>query len=173
MARGRRFPVRTGPRRKSVWLAFQPGQDTITAASTALFVGQLSAADLALRPFTIVRTRGVIHYRSDQVAASEAYGMNYGMAVVSDQASAIGVTAIPTPVTDMSSDLWFLMQQMTSRFEFADATGFIESGQVLTYDSKAMRKVDIGEDVVVVAETASVHLSCRFIDSFRMLVKLH
>ena len=30
--------------------------------------------------------------------------------MVSDQAVAVGVSAIPTPVTELSSDLWFVHQ---------------------------------------------------------------
>jgi len=38
--------------------------------------------------------------RSDQFVATEGYEIAIGMAVVSDQALAIGVTAVPTPFTD-------------------------------------------------------------------------
>ena len=48
---------------------------------------------------------------SDQSAATELFIGNLGLAVVSDQATAVGVTAVPTPATDRGSDLWFLIEE--------------------------------------------------------------
>ena len=98
------------------------------------------------------------------------------MAVVSDQAEAIGVTAVPTPITDMASDLWFVHQLLYNEFTFADATGFEDRGQEqYVIDSKAMRKVEDGEDVVVVGESASGAGTGGFVMAVggRVLVKLH
>ncbi len=165
--------ISRGPTRKSVWFGFQPLEVTIAAASTAVLSFSLNVAALALRPFTIVRTRGEIFYRSDQVASSENYGGNFGIAVVFDQAAAIGVTAIPTPVTDIGSDLFFVYEQMYGQLDSADAIGRLEIGHIHTFDSKAMRKVNQSEDVVVVQETPSFINSFFQVQSFRMLVKLH
>jgi len=84
------FITRNGVRRReSIWLTGGFQITGIATASTAVFVASLNAAALALRPFTVVRTRGHLYLRSDQIAAAEAYDISYGMAVVSDQASAI------------------------------------------------------------------------------------
>ena len=64
----------------------------------------LNAAALALRPFTVVRTRANLIIRSDQQAASELFEVAYGETVVSEQASAAGVVSVPTPVTEDASD---------------------------------------------------------------------
>ncbi len=161
------------PRRETVWFEFGPALDTVAAASTSSLIFSLNAAALALRPFTVVRTRGTLFYRSDQVIAGERYGGNFGIAVVSDQASAVGVTAIPTPITDFGSDLWFVMEQMQGSLHVATAVGELELGFHIALDSKAMRRVDIGQDIVVVQETAAYHLSNALEVGFRMLVKLH
>jgi len=85
MAGRHRSPMRRDSiRRKSVWISFMPTQTVITPASTAVLIATMSASALALRPFTIVRTRGLLNYRSDQAAATEVYGCGFGMAVVSD-----------------------------------------------------------------------------------------
>jgi len=165
-------PVRR-TKRETVWLEFSPAQFTIAAASTALALFSLNAGALALRPFTIVRTRGLLFYRSDQTGASENYGGNVGISVVSDQASAIGITAVPTPVTDMGSDLWFMMEELAGRFENLTSVGAREVGKEHRFDSKAMRKVDVGEDIFVSAETSSADSSLIVRFSARMLVKLH
>ncbi len=158
-------------RRDTAWFFVTPVVTAI-AGSTAVLISTFNAAALALRPFTIVRTRLGGWYGSDQDAATEEYGAAYGSCIVSDQASAIGVTAIPTPITDLGSDAWFLHMIWGGRFEFNDATGFGDVGQVISVDSKAMRKVDIGFDLVSVAE-ASLGTGSRINLGGRMLVKLH
>ncbi len=172
MARPRMI-VRRGPTRDTSWFGFAPASQTIAAASTAQIDFSLNAAALALRPFTIVRTRGIIYSRSDQLAATENYGGVWGMAVVSDQATAVGVTAVPTPITDMPSDLWFALESVNGQLAILSAASGVEVGQTLHFDSKAMRKVDIGQDIVVVRETSSFQTSWATVQSFRMLVKLH
>ena len=170
----RRFAVRgRSQKRQSVWFEFPPSQISVAAPSTAFLGFSLNAAALALRPFTVVRTRGSLFYRSDQNAGIETYGGGFGIAVVSDQATAIGVTAVPTPVTDYGSDLWFVIEQMYGRFVFGDLTGMVEGGQQRMLDSKAMRKVDVGQDIVVVFETPAQSSSFLVEAAFRMLVKLH
>ncbi len=156
-------------RRETLWFDFQPTAFTMTAAGGTL-IFNLNAAALALRPFTIVRTHLEIALRSDQAAAIETQTAALALAVVSDQASAIGVTALPTPITDMGSDLWFLYQLM-----FADESNLTDrtrNGQFYSVDSKAMRKVEDGQDIVMVAEQAitnGVEVSV----GGRLLIKLH
>ncbi len=159
-------------RRQTLWIASQPASTALASASTGVFLSSLNAAALALRPFTIVRTRGRIFLRSDQLATSEDYDVAYGMTVVTDQASAVGVTAIPTPINEMESD-WFVYEQLVGRFSFATSAAFNESGVGKDFDSKAMRKVDLGSDMVVVAEPSAVADGQVLWDSFRMLIKLH
>ena len=160
--------VRTA-RRDTVWFEFPPQLTVLGSASLAAVTGSLNAAALALRPFTIVRTRGTLQVQSDQ-AAAEDYGCGFGICVVSDQASAIGVTAVPTPVTDYGSDLWFLIEQMFGRMGGASVEQIGFERQI---DSKAMRKVDVGQDINIVFETPSFCNSARLYEAFRMLVKLH
>ena len=72
------------------------------------------------------------------------------MAVVSEEAVAVGVTAVPTPNDAMGSSLFFAQKLM-----YANAVSLTDqtvSGRYFELDSKAMRKVDIGSDIVVVLE---------------------
>ncbi len=159
--------------RESLWVPQISSLNTLAAGNTAVLMNSASAGLLALRPFTVVRTRGFIYCETDQTAAAERQAVNVGMAVVSDQASAIGVTAIPTPTTDSGSDLWWLyVSLMTSQL-----AGAIDSqvGIGLEYDSKAMRKVEDGEDVVLVAESEAPALTQGLIlrHTGRFLIKLH
>ena len=162
-----------GSKRLTSWFQFTPTATAMSATGgTVLFT--LNAAALALRPFTVVRTRFLMGILSDQVVADELQVAAVGMAIVSDQASAIGVTAVPTPITDLSSDLWFQHQMLYSNFTFITGAGFDQQGMV-TYevDSKAMRKVDIGQDLVVVGERGGAGDGVIVVVGGRMLVKVN
>ncbi len=162
-----------GQVRETIWISL-PDIATSLASGVAVLTGVLNAAALALRPFTIVRTHVTWQLRSDQEAADESYGASIGFAIVSEQASAIGVTAIPTPITDRGSDLFFLYDIGFGRMANATAVGFTDVGVLQKVDSKAMRKVNDDQDLVIVAEnsgasTNGVVVTC----GGRMLLKLH
>ncbi len=170
---GRRFTrgVNRGAKRMTSWFDIPP---SLTGPGVAL-VSSLTALELAKRPFTVVRTHLAFRLRSDQVAASETYIGAVGLAVVSDQASAIGITAIPTPVLDAESDLWFVHQWNTGTFFFGSAASFIDNaGTQILIDSKAQRKVNEDEDIVVVFERdLTVSDGCLMQLAGRMLIKEH
>ena len=159
-------------RRETVWFG---GGLAVTGVGTgtSVLLASLNAAALALRPFTVVRTRGLLHARSDQIIAAENYDVSYGMAVVSDQAIAAGVASIPTPLTEQATDYWFVYEQIFGRLEFSTAAAYIEAGHERILDSKAARRVDIGQDIAIVAEGSAGSGGVNLTDSFRMLVKLH
>ena len=169
--------MRSGGRvRETIWFGGAPFTQTLAAVTSVALVTQLNAAALALRPFTVVRSRGVLLVRSDQTAAGEAYGASYGSAVVSEQASAIGVTAVPTPTVDSNFDLWFIYEFILGRFDFGTAVGFTDVGIERIIDSKAMRKVEDGQDLVGVVEgpSSTAGADGSVIGGFvRHLVKLH
>ncbi len=160
--------------RETLWLSGDTTESTLSGAPTAILASSLNAAALALTPFTVVRTRGILHINSDQSAADESYGVDLGMAVVSAQASAIGVTAVPTPLTDKGSDLFFVYEQLFGRLFVGGGSGTgvpTMASNFLQWDSKAMRKVQDDEDVVLTIENEIAGAIA--IVSFRMLVKLH
>ncbi len=176
MARIRSIPrvVRggVGQRRKSLWIPFLP-VTTDLGPATAILQFVLSAGALALAPFTIVRSRFLLHIASDQEAADELAAGAFGIAVVSDTATGIGVTAVPTPITDAGSSLFFVHQYMYARLQFASASGFDgDSGHVYEVDSKAMRKFELGNQVAVVIENAGAsNDTIRVVTAGRMLIK--
>ncbi len=174
MAGKRGYVMRRGVmRRETMWISGGIAATTMATASTAVLSGSLNAAALALRPFTVVRVRGMLHSRSDQISADEGYSCSFGLAVVSDQASAIGVTAVPTPDTDRGSDLFFVFEDMIGHFGFTTGTGYRQLGEARGFDSKAMRKVNDDQDVVVTKEATSISNGVILTDVFRMLLKLH
>jgi len=165
------FTLRGGVmRRESLWVAIAATQTTVATASTAVLFTGLTATLLGMRPFTIVRNRGLFHIRSDQIAATEDGSASYGLAVVSDQALAIGVTAVPTPETDKDSDLWLLFVTLATSVA---ANVVSEMGKFVEFDSKAMRKVEEGQDIAGSIETTTVSDGLIVYKTGRMLIKLH
>ncbi len=175
MARKSGFIRRDGRmRRETQWLDLAPVSNTLGAGSTAVLSNVMTAAELALRPFTVIRTLGIFQMESDQSAANELAHAGFGACVVSDQAVAIGVTAVPTPMTDRVSDLWFMFVEGFNSFLFADATGFASNaGFQTTFDSRAMRKVEEGAQIVFVKETSAISTGAVVRTAGRVLVKLH
>ncbi len=166
--------IRAGrSRRETFWIDMVPTSTTISAASSAVLFGGFSADILALRPFTVIRTRAVMGIASDQAAGSEFQQARFGIAIVSEQALAIGVTAVPTPDTDASSDLWFVFHDMVSRMEVSSAIRVWMNSTPSMIDSKAMRKVEDGQDFATVFETTAASAGVRVSKQGRLLIKLH
>ena len=170
----RRFHNRsrgTAPRRQTVWGTFTSGDDKITIpAVSAVLVSQFNAAALALRPFTIIRVRGVILVCNDQVAASEEPQMIVTAGVFSDTAVALGITALPDAVSSPDGN-WYLYEDVPFGF-LNDVDGNI-SWRSYVFDSKAMRKVGTDEDSAVVVSNRSAADGGQIIMSGRILLKLH
>ena len=157
-------------RRESLWIGLTFAQDTQTAEGGVIHYA-LNAAALALRPFTVVRTYMECMLVSDQAAAIENQACAFGWCVVSDQAFAIGITAVPTPVTDIGSDLFYLNKAM-----FADESNLTDrskGGSKYSIDSKAMRKVNEDQQPIGVLEMSTAGSGIRFFSAGNMLVKLH
>ncbi len=162
--------IRPAPKTK-IWIASGIPAATITTNAKVLMT-VLNAAALALRPFTILRTRVFCTFLSDQGAASEVPTGAYGKIIVKETASAIGVTAVPGPLTEADAD-WFVYQGMTSHFDLATAVGFNEpGGQRFDIDSKAMRKVGPTDDLVSVFEARATGGAFLNIEG-RTLIQLH
>ncbi len=174
MARRRssRF-VRPAPRTK-MWIGAGVGFTAIVASSVQL-IGSLSAGALLLRPFTIIRTRLLLGYESDQQAASEDSRGSYGIIVVTDSASAIGATAVPDPsvVTGNPEADWHVSQPVMQARKFSSAVGIWDSLiHQYVIDSKAMRKVGPDDDIVSMFSEDGGNGSNLFTQG-RVLIQLH
>jgi len=163
--------VRSG--RKTFWFSGVISVTTVAAGASVL-VTTLNAAALALRPFTIVRTRGWWSMFSDTNVASEDQVAMIGRIVVSDQAVAIGVTAVPTPITDSGSG-WFSYDGAAQRMNVGSEVGIQGNFAPERYviDSKSMRKVEEGQDVIKVVEASAASEGLILTSFSRVLVKLH
>jgi len=173
MARGRHVvrQFSSGPRRMTQWAGSVDSTTSQTLAAGASVLDQsLSQATLGqLVPATVVRTRGNLWITSDQTSANEQGFGALGMAVVTEQARVAGVGSIPTPITNEANEQWFVWESFLGYF----ATGQGETWQRYQFDSKAQRKVQEGDAIVVTLENASALFGLEYIIKFRMLLKLH
>jgi len=171
--RGGHAIVRSGAKRTTTWIGDRADAAVLAGSTKTLFLS-LSAGALLLRPFTIVRTHLEIYFRSDQQAASENAQGAFGEIVVNDIAAALGATAVPGPVTNPEDD-WFVYQGLSNSIVFTTGVGYNEgdgAGVRYTIDSKAMRKVDAGDDVITVIELSTAPGATIMLEG-RQLIKLH
>ena len=176
MARGFRS-VRGGKsqRRLTTWGNFTMLSDSIASVGGTNLISTSNAALLALRPFTIIRSHLMVSVTSDQIIASEDQVGAVGLAVVSEQASGIGVSAVPVPVDDQGSDLFFMHMNFAYSYEFqgAPAVSNPNFANVRWIDSKGARKVNDDQDIVLVAQLASFSDGVGIVTGGRFLLKLH
>ena len=163
--RGRSFAPR-GPKRKSQWIGSADQGDVAVGANASVIV----QSNAGLANVTIVRTRGLFSWKPSTFSASSIQLGAVGMGIVSDQAFAAGAASIPGPWTDPEWSGWFWWQAFSYRNQFDTAIGQQMVGQDIVVDSKAMRKVEINEVVVMMAETFAV--AGVIAGAFRQLVKL-
>ena len=169
MARRSRF-VRPAPRTK-MWIGAGVGPATIVG-STVRTVSGLTAGALLLRPFTVLRTRLIVHIESDQAIAAEANDGAFGYIVVTDTASSLGITAIPTPLLNPEAD-WFVFQPLSFNFLHLSSVGFEgNSGVQYIVDSKAMRKVGPDDDIAGIVQMRGADGSV-ITTTGRRLIQLH
>ena len=156
----------TAPRaRKQVnytWAGFVTGP-IILAANTKILLGSFVLST----PFeeTAVRTRGNFYIGSDQAAVVEQQTGAIGLIRVTASALAIGITAIPDPVTNSDDDGWFVWQGFSQESSLTTTAG-LAGGHVYEIDSKAQRIVREGQVIAVVAvnsqAAAGLHLGINF-----------
>ena len=159
--------------RETLWGDVTGTFTNFSGPATVVLLNVTGTVLLNVRPWTVVRARGFWHIQSDQSAAAELQSASVGMAIVSDQAVAIGVSAVPTPITDMGSDAWFMYETLMSSTGAGDTDQIKGIGS--TFDSRAMRKVEDGFQLVVVGEADAAALSDGLDLRFRarILIKLH
>ncbi len=122
---------------------------------------------------TIVRVRGSMIFQFLPDTVNDVYLGAIGLITVQAAASAAGSASMPGPVTDASNDGWFwhsFVDFMASGVG-AEVPGY---GYRVDIDSKAMRKVNDNERVVMRLEstTHSAGVSVKVAGDFRVLSKL-
>ena len=156
MAHARRFTQRTSSsRRKTTWNA-GPSQNAVATISAAGSLLWDTGSAVALGGTTQVRLWGQYTLMLNVVTAIGDGFASYGLGIcnVTAEAFAVGVTAIPSPITDIDWDGW-LWHQLGGQLRGASTTELGVSpmeavrGEI---DSKAMRKLRITDVTVGVLE---------------------
>jgi len=177
VARARGHQFQRTARRLTAW-GLGPeevdGAHSSSAASLWSSTVTLSASDNA----TIVRIRGLIKVTQlTATAAGDGFFGAVGIGIATSAAIAIGVTAVPTPLTEEDWEGWMWHSYFDVRATTATiADGVNAAGVVanLVIDTKAMRKFSsemtlYGATEVVESGTALLELQ----GSTRALFKLH
>jgi len=146
----------TGPRRQTFWETVNTTTfQTLTEGGTIAVVNTVvTEAELDNVPNpTLVRVRGNVFQRlgGASTGVSDAVLIAHAIMVVDAKQLAIGITAMPLPLSDNSEDfLWFgsafVANPGTTNFGSAlDAVN-------IEVDSKAMRKITLNQVLVMVTE---------------------
>ena len=164
-------------RRKSTW-GFGGDSSAGTVAISAITGTILGTGAVALlEGLTIVRTRGeILMWLSAVGTAQDGISGALGLCIVSENAFAVGSTAVPHPITDIAWDGWYWWHAVNL---FAPSTtqatlDRVIASQRLEVDSKAMRKIKLSDTVALVwegvTEVGVVTVNVRF--ALRQLAKL-
>jgi len=153
MAR-KRFTRGSGSKRHGSWSSSTAQTAFVALGGSSILLSQVFV------PFdageTVIRTRGLFGWMSDQSTADEEQMGAIGIGVVTEQAATLGASAVPAPDTDAGWDGWLWHSYFASKFEFITGAGFDQQGMSrITIDSKAMRKVGDNERIVVVVQNSS------------------
>ncbi len=170
MARGRR-PRPKNRSRATTWVAPADQGSVSVASNTSVIISSFDPfAALLDASVTIVRSRGLLRVQPQTLTAGIEVNGAVGACVVTDQAFAAGAASIPGPWTNADWDGWFIWQEYSMRWDQATDVGRQIASIQYEIDSKAMRKVQANETVVLMAESQVGLIEAFFAP--RMLFKL-
>jgi len=131
-----RFPAR-GARRSTSWLTGPQLVSTATG-TVGTIQGFTTGLQILDEGVTLVRTRGEVLFRVTAAAGvGDEMGGAVGIAIASENAFGVGITAIMDPFVDSEWDGWLWHSFFRVGGLVNDGAGF----QRIEIDSKAMRKV--------------------------------
>ena len=165
MAR-RRVVGQSGHRRLTQWVGPAIQGYVSVASAGATLIASVPLDEAA----TIVRTRGQVSVKPFTFAADLNVVGAIGLGIVSSEALAVGVTAVPEPFADGDWGGWFVWRSFSFHYEFGTAVGQSIESMDFEIDSKAMRKGGPNESVVIVAESQGGAFDISM--PLRMLIKL-
>ncbi len=161
------------PRRPTFW---EGSVNEFTLATGVRgFTTAVSEAILENSPNpTLVRVRGeAILTINARTAAGDDAVLGLGLIPQSAAAIAAGVASMPNPVTDIGSP-WIWHQMISMRTNIAPPNGTDILGNVrIPIDNKSMRKFDLNQGLVLVAQNLAVQgtLTIRVVVTLRILFK--
>ena len=150
MARQRFTRGRAVARRRTGWDE-GPGSQTPAAITTTgqSFLGAVAAS--LQDGLTVARIRGLLSFvQTVTTAAGDGFHGAVGIGITTVDATAIGATATPGPITEADWDGWLWHNYFDTRQSVASGAAVDGLHPIqMQIDSKAMRKLD--EDMVIFA----------------------
>ena len=181
-SRRSRFQViPTRVRRRTIWddgpITATDGQQMSAAGKSVWATGVVLALDAMS---TITRMRGIVDlYLELSTSAGDGMTGAVGLGIVSSDASGIGQTAIPGPVSDPSWPGWIWYHYWTVRGVAIQSAGSDTARNAfadlhLVIDSKAQRIMKTGETLIGMFEvgTETGNAAVRGFGQVRVLLKL-
>jgi len=163
-----RFLARSPSRRKVGWgtgpksgTSGAPIQGISGSGSNIGTIGATPSSD----GITLVRLRGMTHlFLATSGGVGQGFHGAIGVGIATDPAVAIGVSAVPTPITEEVWDgwLWHTYFSLTAAGAITAAgaalswSGEGESAVRIVVDSKAMRKIAVTETIYCVIEVVEI-----------------
>jgi len=146
MPRGR--TTGRGARLRKLWAGILFEDDVVTTTQ-AVITSIASGLDN-----TVLRIRGNVLIVATPNAAGDSDNLCMGFAVVTDNAASASGAAVPSPVDDLTSDIWLWHQVVPLNAAGATAIANDSIGSVIRVeiDSKAMRKMPPGKSLALIAE---------------------
>jgi len=159
MARPRGFRPVLRSKRPTDWTAGPGGEAGAGAAISAIgktVIG--SGIGPTFDGFTIVRTHGQLSFvLLTAAAAGDGFMCAFGQGIVSADAFAIGVTAMPGPLTDMSWPGWYYHQIYHAISTDSSPAASDTLTQVsIDLGSKSMRKLGLNEIAFLMIEVIEI-----------------
>ena len=142
-------------RRRSVSWFVGPGDTGTTSHTSSASQIMGLGAQLTADGFTLIRIRGYFQiFLTSATAVLDGFSGALGIGIVTAEAFAIGITAMPDPVADADWDGWlfhhfFDVRSARATFDAGD----LSAAQRLVVDSKAMRVLREGDTVFMAIET--------------------
>ncbi len=146
----RRLAAVRAPRRSRVWLGFATVRITVPPLSTNKQVIMSSTNLLVFGRPTVARIRGYLRIQMDRSQAPAGSQLQYAVGISTMEDSiALG---FPAPLTN-GDHAWLWWHGGHLNLPMASGVESGESyGETIEIDSKAMRKIPVGHDIVIVWE---------------------
>jgi len=141
----RGLPARTSvPRRQTSWSLGPGGDDLATLDLATITTSGLFILGSGITPvvsgLTLVRLHGFIELQLTGVAAAgDGFSYAAGVGIVTDDAFAVGASAIPSPFDDISWNSW-LWHRMGAVHTPTSTVDDVVAHVTIPIESKAMRK---------------------------------
>ena len=152
-----------------------PGGSTAVGINSNSLTILGSGSQATVDGLTIVRIRGRVYcYLSAAAAVDNGFALTFGMGICTNQAFAIGATAVPSPLDEADWDGWlwhqfvYVMSPLGAPVEAPTSALFS-----MEVDSKAMRKLPQNQTLFVAVDAIERGAATVRVDfDSRVLVKL-